>query len=511
MITGERPRIEFGGRKFGGGEAVAMRRHQGAIFVVVLISSLLGIGVRATYGAQVSADEPQYLLTAISLGEDLDLDISDELAEERFRDFHEVNLSQQTIDLTSDGQRISPHDPLLPIILAGPVLLGGWEAAKATLSVIAALTAVATFVLAVRRFDVTPRIAAVVTATFFVAAPFTAYGTQVYPAMPAALATVLGVYGVTGPLATRTSAIAVTSVVALPWLSVKYVPIAAVIGIAMLVRHWVGGDRRGFLLFGGVLGVAGVMYLAVHQRVWGGWTVYSAGDHFVTGEFEVVGTNPNYVARTNRLVGLLVDRFYGVAAWAPGFLLMPAGVLATYVHGPRKRWLPNADAFVVLSTIAAGWAVATWVALTMHGWWWSGRQIVPILPLVVVGISILVQRLPKLRVPVVLSGALGVLNWFWLAFETSTGRLALIVDHEETSNPIFQMWAQFLPDHRVDAFGDQLMTAGWGVLFALSVGATWRALRTTTSVSADFGADADGVVDQVQESSRDSALVSAGR
>lgn len=454
-----------------------MRRWQVALGLVVLLTSLLGIGIRATYGAQVSADEPQYLLTAISIGEDLDLDISDELRDERFRPFHEIDLNQQTIELSAEGQRLSPHDPLLPLILAGPVLLGGWMTAKAALSVIAALTAVAAFTLAVRRFDVAPSVAGPVTIAFFVAAPFTAYGSQIYPAMPAALATTLGIFGVTGPLRSRTSAIAVLSIVSLPWLSVKYVPLAAVIGAALVLRHWTRGERRGVAVIASVLAIAGVIYLVVHQRVYGGWTVYSTGDHFVNGEFEVVGTDPNYVARTNRLLGLLIDRFYGIAAWAPAFLLMPPALVAIYLHGRRRRWLPSADGAALLATIATGWAVATWVALTMHGFWWAGRQIVPVLPLVVVGVSMLVNRLPQLRNVVMALGLIGVLNWFWVAFETSTGRLALIVDHEDTSNPVFRAWSAFLPDHRVDAIGDQVMTILWGAVLAACAFAAWRRLR----------------------------------
>ena len=42
----------------------------------------------ATYGGRVTADEPQYLLSATSLGEDVDLDIADEIAAERYRTFH---------------------------------------------------------------------------------------------------------------------------------------------------------------------------------------------------------------------------------------------------------------------------------------------------------------------------------------------------------------------------------------------------------------------------------------
>ena len=96
-------------------------RLTGLMFVVALTVSLvaaLSIQARATYNAQVTADEPQYLITALSLGEDFDLDISDELEAERFRDFHEVNLNPQTIALDDAGLKISPHDPLLPLLLA---------------------------------------------------------------------------------------------------------------------------------------------------------------------------------------------------------------------------------------------------------------------------------------------------------------------------------------------------------------------------------------------------------
>ena len=130
-------------------------RLTGLMFVVALTVSLvaaLSIQARATYNAQVTADEPQYLITALSLGEDFDLDISDELEAERFRDFHEVNLNPQTIALDDAGLKISPHDPLLPLLLALPMKLGGWELAKATLSLIAGITAAATLWLAVRRF-----------------------------------------------------------------------------------------------------------------------------------------------------------------------------------------------------------------------------------------------------------------------------------------------------------------------------------------------------------------------
>ena len=112
------------------------------------VVAMIAINARATYGAKISVDEPQYLLTALSIAEDFDLDISDELDERRYLPFHELRLNQQTIDLNDSGQRISPHDPLLPILLALPMGLSGWLASKIALAVLAAITAAAATVAA---------------------------------------------------------------------------------------------------------------------------------------------------------------------------------------------------------------------------------------------------------------------------------------------------------------------------------------------------------------------------
>lgn len=463
-----------------------MRSWQLLCFVLAVAAGLVGLDARATYGAQVSADEPQYLLTAISLAEDFDLDISNEIADERYRDFHEVGLDQQTLDLNGQGQQISPHDPLLPIILAVPMAVGGWMAAKAALAVITGLTAVATFTLAVRRFGVTPRVAGLVVTAFFISSPFASYGAQVYPAMPAALAVTLGVFSVTSTASSRTALVAISSVVALPWLSVKYVPVAGVIAAALLWQHWKAGDRRATALIVALFGLSGVAYAVIHQRIWGGWTVYASGDFFVGGEFEVVGTNANYVARTNRLLGLILDRHFGLAAWSPAFLLMPAGLVALIRRRPSKSGEGESsyrtfDWVVVIAAVAVGWAVATWVALTMHGWWWPGRQVVPILPLVVVSVAVLVERVRALLLPVIGLGLIGLFNWAWIVFEATTGRRALIVDHEETANPLYQAWKQLLPDHRIDAGPDQVLTAIWGALLAAT--AVWALKQTRNPVS----------------------------
>ena len=135
--------------------------------------------------ARTTADEPQYLLTAISLAEDADLDIADELAAGRWRDFHAAALPRQT-EPRDDGREISPHDPGLPVLLAVPVAIGGWAGAKAALAGINGVLAGLLVWTAVRRFGVRPAVAAPAVLAFAAAPPLAVYGAQVYPELPAA-------------------------------------------------------------------------------------------------------------------------------------------------------------------------------------------------------------------------------------------------------------------------------------------------------------------------------------
>nr|MDP9397141.1 hypothetical protein [Actinomycetota bacterium] len=177
----------------------SLPRAAGLVFLVAALAAAPGIAVRATYGAQLDVDEPQYVLTAVSLAEDRSLDISDELAEERWRDFADRAPAVQTA-VRADGAQLSPHDPLLPLLLAVPVGLGGWVAAKVTLALLAALGAALTVVLAVRAFAVPVPLAAGGVGLAAASPPLAVYATQVYPEAPAALTTVAAALALTGRL-----------------------------------------------------------------------------------------------------------------------------------------------------------------------------------------------------------------------------------------------------------------------------------------------------------------------
>jgi len=438
-----------------------------AMVVVALIAfaaAAAGIPARASYGAQVTADEPHYLMTAISLAEDGDLDVRDEFAAQRYRDFHEIDLAPQARPL-ADGRLVEPHDPLLPLLLAAPMALGGWVAAKLFLCLVAAALAALTLWIAVRRFSVPVLPAAVTIGALGASAPLAAYGAQVYPEIVAALFTATGVAALTGRLGRAGLATVAAMAVTLPWLSVKYAPVAAaLLGVAVW-RLWRDG-RRGEVVALTATGLAGVLaFVGLHHVLYDGATPYAAGSHFVGGQLTVVGSDPDYLGRGRRLVGLFVDRDFGIAAWQPAWLL---AVPALASMAARR---PSGSAAIAVP-LAAGWFTATFVALTMQGWWFPGRQLVVVLPLVALAVAWW-ARGGGARLWVVAGlGAVGVLAQAWVAVEASTGRLAWVVDLQDTANPLYGAWASVLPDYL------QVSAATWTLHWL------WAAIGATVAVVA---------------------------
>lgn len=447
-------------------EARRLRRTLVLVGVVTASWVAPGAWMRATDNARTTADEPQYLMTALSLAEDGDLDVRDERSAQRYREFHEIGLPLQE-RVRDDGRRVSPHDPLLPAMLAVPMALGGWLAAKLTLAALSGVLAAAMVRVAVRRFAVPLRVAVATVLACSAAAPFAVYGTQVYPEILAALAVTVAVGAATGPLGRGGLVATSLAVVSLPWLSVKYAPVALAFGALVLARLWSTGRRRtGYGLTVGA-GVAAVVYLAAHLAWYGGPTAYASGLHFTAGELAVMGSSPDYAGRSVRLVGLLLDRDFGLAAWQPAFLLaVPA--LAAMARRRPPGWA------VLALPLAAGWANATFVALTMHGWWFPGRQVVVVLPCAVLALAWFAARMPVVRSLVVAGGVVGASVFAWLVVQSLLADLRLVVSFDTLAHPLWRVWGAVRPDYSgLGATGWALHVA-WVLALAASVAWGWR-------------------------------------
>ena len=446
----------------------SLRRTLCLLASVVFVAVAVGTPMRASYGARTTGDEPHYLLTALSLAEDLDLDIADERRDVRYLPFSESPPLIQA-EIGPDGRQVEPHDPLLPLVLAPAMAVGGWVLAKLVLAAIAAALAAITAALAVRRLGVSVRVAAWTAGIAGASPPLSIYGTQVYPEIAAALCVATGLWAVTGEASRRSTALAAACVLALPWLSVKYAPVAAVLTVAALVRCLRDGSAGRWsaaaLLAG--LGIGGVLFLLAHRAWYGGWTAYASGSHFTGGELTVMG-DPDYAGRARRITGLLVDRQFGLIPWQPAAVaLVPA--VAAWI---RRR--PPGFA-VTLTVLAAGWSTATFVALTMHGWWWPGRQVVVVLPAAVLVVAWWAERAGRTIRRVLFGlGLLGVLAHLALVIGVLAGRHTLIVDFDATIDPVVRAIRPLLPDLRRPGAATSLLHAAWVVAFA---GGGWWAWR----------------------------------
>ena len=452
-----------------------LRWAMALVAVLAFAAAAAGIGSRASYAAQTTADEPHYLLTALSLADDGDLDVGDEFAAQEYRPFHEIALAPQARP-RADGSLIEPHDPLLPAVLALPAAAGGWVLAKLTLAAVAAALAALLVWIAVRRFAVPVVAGSAVVGVFALSPPLASYGSQVYPELPAALAVAAAIAALTGPLRRGGLATLAVVVVALPWLSVKYAPVAAVlalVGLWLLARE---GRRRVALALAGGLAAAGVAYLVGHQVLYGGVTPYAAGSHFVDGELTVVGSDPDYFGRSRRLVGLLVDRDFGLAAWQPAWLLIVPAIAVLLARRPRG-WQSLA------LPLGAGWLVATFVALTMQGWWFPGRQVVVVLPAAVLAIAWWARGGGARLAATLALGAVGVVAHAWVTTEGALGRIAWVVDLQSTSDPLYRAWTAVLPDYLVENAATWPLHWAWTALLvaaaALAVRGERARARTT--------------------------------
>ncbi len=473
--------------------------------VVVAVAAALGIGVAATDGARAAVDEPQYLLTATSLWEDGDLDVADELAAGRASQYHAATLPTQT-EVGADSRQVSPHDPLLPVLLAPAVGLGGWVAAKALLAVLAGAVAALTTWLAGTRFDTGPGSAALLAGVAGVSAPLVVYGQQVYPELPAALVVLAAVAvllparpgaGDAGaapganaghPWSAARSLGLVVAVSALPWLAVKYVPVAAALAAVGIVSAWRGGQRRTAAVVVGALAASGAAWLVVHRALYGGWTAYASGDHFqASGDIGAVGFAPDLLGRSTRLVGLLADRDFGLLAWAPVWLLAVPALGALAASARRRPLVASA----LLAPVVAGWLTATFVALTMHGYWWPGRQVVVVLPLAVLAVTAWLAELrrPERRVAAAVGAPLaaaGLLVSAWVLTAGLRGDLTWVGAPDVAAPWPLAALRLALPDYREPGTATWALHAVWtaALLALLTLGARSAGRRPATPLTA---------------------------
>ncbi len=429
------------------------------LFFILIIVYQFSIDIRASRGASITGDEPFYLLTTQSLLQDGDLDLTQQYERQSYREFfdHPDGLWRQSLP-TEDGRLLSPHNPGLSVLLLPGFVAAGLHGAQQELLVIAALTWAFTFVLVARSVGASlvswlATLAVALSATGFI------YSTEIYPEMPAALMLVLSLLIVQGKDRPGTlSAIALAlTLTAMAWLGVKYVPLGMLVGGYFLLRAKQEG--KGTLL---VLALpSAVAYVWFHLATFGELTPYSintvyAGDSTL----EVANSHFTFGDRIYRLWGLFIDQRFGLIRWSPVLLLALPGVIAMVRSGPLPR--------LMLSLIITQVLIATFVAITMMGWWFPGRTLATVLPLFALPIALVLKQAPiLLRAAAAILGAYSLAITAALAHAGRTSEITIAVDPFAMSNDIFQATARLFPNYT--AWGNEtvILTIVWLSLAAI--------------------------------------------
>lgn len=445
-----------------------------ALLAILAVCYSASINLRATRGATITGDEPFYLMTTQSLLQDGDLDLRqqyDSFAYRAYFDHHEP-LWRQSRPLP-DGRLLSPHGLGLSVYLLPGFALGGLLGAQVQMLLTAAGCFALTFLLVARatghaRLAWASTLGVALTPTAFV------YATEVYPEMIAALCIVAALLLQARERTTIRGVIATVALAsALAWLGPKYVPLGAVIALALLWR----ATSRQRVVFAALAGVAASVFVAWHLAVYGALTPYSVNlIYYGASTAELTGEHLAFVARAYRIVGLFVDQQFGIGRWAPLLLLAAAAVPLLWHRGYAGR--------LTLALFGMQVLMATVVAITMRGWWFPGRTLLAVLPLLAWAIAeaciVGGRRVPAAAV---LLGAYSVLVTVVLTRAAGAREVHIAVDPFSLGAWVFRAPSVLFPNYEawtahtlvahlgwVAAWG---LGAGW-LLIAARGGATWR-------------------------------------
>jgi hypothetical protein len=296
---------------------------------------------------RASGDEPHYLLMAQSLWREGDLDLRDNLAREDFREYTPGPVQPHYGAPRADGRPFPAHSPGLPLLLAPAYALLGRAGCVLVLAALGAWLALELRWWA-EKTGADPEGALLAWALVFVP-PALFFTFHVYTELPCAVAAAAALRWVdVGKGAARPSRVVGAALLAgaLPWLHVKMGAAAAVIGLVALVRLR-GRALAAFLATAGLMAAG----LLLHY-----WRVYG-----VASPLALYGGAPIAQAGdpVRALLGLLLDRSFGLLPHAPVFLLAFPG-LALLLR--RRAWPLLALGASVLAPVVV-WRM-----------WWGGQS-----------------------------------------------------------------------------------------------------------------------------------------
>ena len=458
-----------------------MRLRLAAIWLVLFAVYAGTLGLDSFGSSDYGGDEPHYLLTAKSLVDDGDFDVRDQRAEREWEEFYPQFLDRH--GKLTDGRAHEPHGAGFPTVIAPAFALGGAKAVELFLVAIAALGGVLAYLLALRVVPDPWAIGATLAVTL--SPPFVAYGSAVYPELPAATAlvgaTLLALRlqeQITRPAAAGCFLLLGT----LPWLGTKFVPAGVAVGVFAARVMWRARARTLALLTVEIALFSVIFYVTLNEALYDGPTPYSADDE---GQTATDASFPGgYLERTYRLVALFIDREVGLLRWAPVFLLVGVGVwmLVRTRRERLTRALPEharAETTALLCSAALGaqLLVAAFMAPTMFGFSFPPRHLMAGLLVAVPLVAWGMRRAPRTGAALAL---VGIVASVWLYADVRWGGGGLVLERPDAPwGPLEDVFPLFRAGNEV-AFG---VAGAIGVALAGLCVLAWRNSRQSAGAT----------------------------
>tara|TARA_B100000686_G_scaffold353171_1_gene457731 strand:+ start:1214 stop:2656 length:1443 start_codon:yes stop_codon:yes gene_type:complete len=424
-----------------------------ALFLILVATYVFSIEIRATNGSSITADEPFYIVTTQSIIEDTDLDLNNQYKEKNYREWfdHPNELWSQSA-FTEDGRLLSPHNTGLPIFLVPGFIAAKLTGTQIQMLITTALTFSVAFLLTLR---LTGSLFFSWISTFMVGITPTAfvYSTEIYPEVPAGLALLLSLLIVTrhNSLDIKDTLIILILMNAMIWLGIKYAPLALIVCLVLLLRTtWINRTIFVFLGCGSTF-----FYSWFHVINFGGLTPYAINLVYAgSSSVEIFHQHVSVVDRIYRIWGLFIDARFGIARWGFVLFLVVPGIYLMTLRGWKHQ--------IIAGLIVTQVLIATFVVITMMGWWFPGRTLMTVVPLMSIPIVCMLQvRSRAFQVIFATLAVYTIIMTTTLAFAGHAKEIRLAVDPFDMSSPLFQSLANIFPNYTSWTAHTWITTSCW--------------------------------------------------
>ncbi len=396
-----------------------------------------------------SGDEPHYLIMVQSLWREGDLDLRDNYAREDWREFRGGPTEPHYAAPRKDGRPFPGHSPGLPFILAPVYALGGRLACAILLGAMVAGVGAIAFHIAI--LEGLSTASALVAGLLAAGPPLAAYGLHIYTEAASTLALFAAFALLRFGAGAASPALAAVLACALPFLH----PRMALGSIAIAFAAFCYRDRASVRIFAAVTALGLGVYGGFWMTIFGAPTALGV----YGGVPEDAALNP-----VQALMGLLIDRAYGILPYAPAFLavFLLRAPLAAAAEDIRRRRVEVAAVLAVLIP-ALFWRM-----------WWGGqsppaRLIAPMTPFLALWVA---RRYEAAVQPFVRRAIAIAMAWSWALFlfaALEPGRLLFI---NKRLRPT-RMWDALWPGGPIDGLLPDLARPEWS---DWRIAAAWMAV-----------------------------------